>query len=606
MPGINSTADSTAAPFDPYELKDVVGGTIRNPYPAMHALCRESPVHVGPIDLGEGAETPDPTKPAPVTVFGFDEVVQVLRDSETYSSTIYEEIMGMVMGRTILQMDEPEHRTIRTLVASSFRSKMLERWEEDLVALVVNELIDTFIDEGRTDLVRSVTFNFPVQVIARILGLPREDYPKFQRWALELTSVAANWERGIAASAALRDYFADVMAERRAAPGDDLISDLVRAEVEGKRLNDEEIFSFLRLLLPAGVETTYRASGSMLFALLEDRDQFDALYADRSLFPQAFEEVVRWEPPVTVILRRATRDAELAGVAIEEGADIALLIGAANRDERKYPDPDRYDMFREQRQHVGFGFGVHVCLGMHLARMESRIADQHPARPPRALRVGPGGRAAAHRGSGLPLAALPAGGLPRRGVVSGAWAGEPTRCRTQRPSWASGRPSSPSTSTGPRASWPPRRWWPRCVTPASPPPRSTACPRSPWRRPTRSPWPRRSGRGTSPTSPRWASAVAPAAPPSATPPWPSPPARPTWWWPGARASGATGPLGPGRPRRRASRSRRSGRGPSACCARWTRWPCWPAATCTSTGPAARTWPRWPWRCGPTPTGTRPR
>ena len=149
-------------------------------------------------------------------MFGFDEVVQVLRDNETYSSTIYEGIIGMVMGRTILQMDEPEHRMHRALVASSFRSKMLERWEEDLVARVVNELIDGFVDEGRTDLVRAVTFNFPVQVIARILGLPRADYPKFQRWAIEITSVAANWDRGVAASEALRDYFADVMAERRA------------------------------------------------------------------------------------------------------------------------------------------------------------------------------------------------------------------------------------------------------------------------------------------------------------------------------------------------------------------------------------------------------
>ncbi len=374
MPAKGTTTETTTVPFDPYELKDVVGGTIRDPYPALHALCRESPVHLGPIDLGEGAELVDPTRPAPVTVFGFDEVVQVLRDSETYSSTIYEEIMGMVMGRTILQMDEPEHRAVRTLVAGSFRSKMLERWEEDLVARVVNELIDDFIDDGHTDLVRSVTFNFPVQVIARILGLPREDYPKFQRWTLELTSVAANWDRGMAASAALRDYFADVMAERRVTPGDDLISDLVRAEVDGEHLTDEEIFSFLRLILPAGVETTYRATGSLLFALLQDRAQFDALYADRSLFAPAFEEAIRWEPPVTVILRRATRAAELAGVAIEEGADIALLIGAANRDERKYPEPDRYDMFREQRQHVGFGFGVHVCLGMHLARMEARIA----------------------------------------------------------------------------------------------------------------------------------------------------------------------------------------------------------------------------------------
>jgi cytochrome P450 len=374
MPGLNSTADSAAVPFDPYELKDVVGGTIKDPYPAMQALRRISPVHAGPIDLGEGAEVADPNKPAPVTVFGYDEVVAVLRDGETYSSTIYEEVMGMVMGRTILQMDEPEHRSIRTLVASSFRSKMLERWEEDLVERVVNELIDTFIDDGRADLVRSVTFNYPVQVIARILGLPREDYPRFQRWALELTSVAANWDRGVAASVALRDYFVAVMEERRAHPGDDLISELVRTEVEGRHLTDEEIYSFLRLLLPAGVETTYRATGSMLLALLNDRDQFDALYKDRSLFPQAFEETIRWEPPVCVILRRATRQAELAGVTIEEGADLALLIGAANRDERKYTDPDRYDMFREQRQHVGFGFGVHVCLGMHLARMEARIA----------------------------------------------------------------------------------------------------------------------------------------------------------------------------------------------------------------------------------------
>jgi len=361
-------------PFDPYELKDMVGGTIRDPYPQLHELARRSPVHTGPIDLGEGADLADPTKPAPVTVFGFDEVVQVLRDHETYSSVVYADVMGTVMGRTILEMDEPEHRTIRSLVAGSFRSKMLERWEEELVAVVVNELVDAFIGRGRADLVREVTFNFPVQVIARILGLPRSDYPRFQRWALELTSVAANWERGMAASAALRDYFADVMADRRAMPGDDLISDLVRAEVEGQHLSDEEIYSFLRLLLPAGVETTYRATGSLLFALLEDRRQFDALYADRSLYPQVFEEVVRWEPPVTVILRRATRDTVLAGVPIEEGADVALLIGAANRDERKYTDPDRFDMFRQQRQHVGFGFGVHVCLGMHLARMESRIA----------------------------------------------------------------------------------------------------------------------------------------------------------------------------------------------------------------------------------------
>jgi cytochrome P450 len=371
---ITESRPVTVVPFDPFELKDVVSGDIRDPYPRMHELRRQSPVHSGPIDLGDGAPPADPHRPPPITVLGFDEVVQVLRDNETYSSGIYEGVIGQVMGRTILQMDEPEHRIARAMVSPSFRSKVLAHWEESLVAVVVNELIDTFIDRGRADLVREVTFNFPAQVIAHILGLPRADYPSFQRWAIELTSVTANWERGIAASASLRDYFAGVMAERRVTPGDDLISDLVRVEVDGATLHDEEIYSFLRLLLPAGVETTYRATGNLLCALLRDRTQFEALFVDRSLFPQAFEESLRWEPPVTVILRQATRDTELAGVTVGAGADVALLLGAANRDEGRYVDPDRYDMFRPARQHLGFGFGVHVCLGMHLARMESRIA----------------------------------------------------------------------------------------------------------------------------------------------------------------------------------------------------------------------------------------
>jgi cytochrome P450 len=366
-------AADSLAPFDPYELQDTVAGDILDPYPRMAELLAESPVHVGSIDMGTGpSEYFGPIEP--VTVFGFDECVQVLRDNETFSSTVYEGVMGSVMGRTILQMDEPEHRMQRALVSPAFRSKMLERWEESLVRTVVNELIDQFAGRGHADLVKELTFNFPVQVIARILGLPRRDYPKFQRWAIEITSVAANWDRGVAASEALRDYFAEVLADRRRDPSDDLITELVQVEVDGQRLGDEEIYSFLRLLLPAGVETTYRASGSLLFALLTHPDQMALVREDRSLLNQAIEEAVRWEPPVTIILRRAMRDTELAGVPVKEGADVALLLGAANRDARKYDHPDEFDMFREVRQHVGFGFGVHVCLGMHLARMETRVA----------------------------------------------------------------------------------------------------------------------------------------------------------------------------------------------------------------------------------------
>jgi cytochrome P450 len=319
-----------AVRFDPFELEDTVSGNIRDPYPRMAELRRESPVHVGPVDLGDGVSEVDPSQPQPVTVFGFDEAVQVLRDNETYSSTVYDGVMGAVMGRTILQMDEPEHRLHRALVSPTFRSKVLEQWEGDLVQRVVNELIDRFAGLGTADLVQELTFNFPVQVIAQILGLPRSDFPMFQRWAIGITSVASNWERGLASSAALRDYFADVLDERRSHPADDLISELLVAEVDGRTLDDEEIFSFLRLLLPAGVETTYRASGNMLYGLLTNPDQLERVRADRALVADAFEETIRWEPPVTVILRRATRDTDIGGVPVQQGADVGLLLGSTS------------------------------------------------------------------------------------------------------------------------------------------------------------------------------------------------------------------------------------------------------------------------------------
>ena len=345
-------------------------------------------------------------------MFGFDEAVQVLRDNETFSSTVYEGIMGAVMGRTILQMDEPEHRLHRALVSPTFRSKVLEQWEGDLVQRVVNELIDGFADRGEADLVQELTFNFPVQVIAQILGLPRSDFPTFQRWAIEITSVASNWERGVAASAALRDYFADVLAERRRQPAEDLISDLLVAEVDGRRLDDEEIYSFLRLLLPAGVETTYRASGNLLYGLLTNPDQLRAVRDDRSLLPDAFEETIRWEPPVTVILRRATRDTELAGVASRGGGRRrpAARVGQPGRAQVRAPGAVRHlpGLAPERRLRLR-----RPRLPRHAPGPDGdQGGHEHPLRPAarpaarRRPRPGP-----PHQGDGLPVADRPAGRL---------------------------------------------------------------------------------------------------------------------------------------------------------------------------------------------------
>jgi len=222
--------------------------------------------------------------------------------------------------------------------------------------------------------VKDFTFDYPSQIIAGLLGLPEQDYPQFQRWSISLLSWLMNPERGLAASAALCDYFAPILEARRAEPKDDLISALAEAEIDGQQLENEEIYSFLRLLLPAGVETTYRSLGSLLFALLSEPAQLDAIRADRSLLPQAIEEGVRWESPLLTITRVATRDTELGGVQIPAGATVMPMLGSANRQDDRYPDPDKFDIFRQAKANLGWGHGVHVCLGMHLARLEMRTA----------------------------------------------------------------------------------------------------------------------------------------------------------------------------------------------------------------------------------------
>jgi cytochrome P450 len=357
--------------YDAIEASNAVAGDVRNPYPELAAARERHAIQRGDFipDIPR-----DPDGPETFTVYSCELVSQVLRDNHHFSSQVYAEMMGPVMGHSILEMDEPEHRLHRALVSQAFRHKALARWEEELVGSVCDALIDRFVDAGRVDLVRAYTFPFPVQVIARILGLPREDYPKFQRWSIELISVGWDWDRGIAASHSLRDYFKGIVDQRRQEPQDDLISDLLLAEIDGHQLADEEIFAFLRLLLPAGAETTYRSSSSLLYCLLSNPDQLDAVRADRSLLPQAIEEGIRYEPPLLFIARSAVADVELGGMHIPAGSAIAVCMGAANRDPATFKDPDRFDIFRDAHQHISFGFGPHMCLGMHLARMETRVA----------------------------------------------------------------------------------------------------------------------------------------------------------------------------------------------------------------------------------------
>ncbi len=349
---------------------DVVSGDVRDPYPELARLRREEPIQRIDVSAMPGEEG----KPV-FMVYRYEDAQQMLRDNETFSSSGVIAAFGPVLGEGVmLGMDEPVHGRLRGLVSKAFSQKALSRWEDELVGRVGNDLIDKFAADGKADLVKQFTFDYPSQIIAGLLGLPEQDYPQFQRWSISLLSWILNPERGLAASAALCEYFAPILAARRAEPREDMISLLAEAELDGEKLTDEEIFSFLRLLLPAGVETTYRALGNLLIALLSDPAQLDAVRADRSLLGPAIEEVVRWNPPLLTITRVATRDTELGGVPIPEGSSVMPMLGSANRQEDRWENPDKFDIFRTAKGNLGWGHGVHVCLGMHLARMEMRTA----------------------------------------------------------------------------------------------------------------------------------------------------------------------------------------------------------------------------------------
>jgi cytochrome P450 len=365
-------------PFDEFN-KAMGAGVVQNPYPDFAAM-RDA--HIVPADvramLGLDADADlgfDPADVPPLyTVSSYDAVQEVLRDNIRFSSTGYAEVMGAVMGHTILEMDEPEHHAYRSLIQQAFSRKAMELWESELVGGVVDELIDTFVDEKRADLVSQLLFPFPVNVIAGLLGLPRADLPQFHRWTVELISVSIDMDKALNASKSLYDYLVEFVHLRREEPGNDMISVLAHSDHEGQKLTDDEIIAFCRLLLPAGAETTYRSSSNLMTGLLTHPEQLDAVRADRTLLPQAIEEGLRWEPPLLTIMRTATQDTKVCGVDIEAGSVMVVNMGAANHDERRWEDADAFNISRPQTAHIAFASGPHMCLGMHLARMETKVA----------------------------------------------------------------------------------------------------------------------------------------------------------------------------------------------------------------------------------------
>jgi cytochrome P450 len=352
---------------------DKPSGFIRDPYPYFAQKRDGAGVfHGSVIDYSKTPESLRPKKS--FAAMSFDAVNTAFRDGKVFSSTYYDNTIGLFIGPSILAMEGKTHREHRNLVSAAFKSKALARWEPEVVRPICDALIDEFIDAGRTDLVRDFTFEFPTRVIAKLLGLPADDLPTFRQRAVQLINYTIKYERAFEASAALKDYFLEQIERRRAKPTEDIIGDLVTAEIDGEKLSDEAIYSFLRLLLPAGLETTYRSSGNLLYLLLTHPEQFAAVQSDHALVAPAIEEGLRYETPLTTVQRFTTEDTVLHGIKMPARSAVDLCIGSANRDRHRWERSEDFDIFRKQLPHISFAAGEHTCLGLHLARMETRVA----------------------------------------------------------------------------------------------------------------------------------------------------------------------------------------------------------------------------------------
>lgn len=372
MNAVTRLADFDDPTFDPFLADELMFGSALDPYSKLAELRAKGPVHK--LNYREFmGEYPDVTSAhlPHYVVVGYDEVARCLTEPENFSNEAYKLNLGISFGRSVSTMDPPEHSRYRRIFQKAFLPQTVAKWGESVVDPVVHGLMDKFRARGEADLVQDFTLHYPFQIVYRQLALPPEEAATFHKLAIAQTVVSFDIAHGTEASRKLGDYFKVLVAERLRNPGDDLVSVLAQAEVDGERLPEEIMISFLRQLVNAGGDTTYRGTSVLLTGLLRNPDQLDAVRKDRSLVPQAIEEALRWDGPVLIQTRSAARDIELGGVQIPQGAVMDVASGAANRDPDRFPDPDKFDIFRKpQHKHFAFAYGPHVCIGQHLARVE--------------------------------------------------------------------------------------------------------------------------------------------------------------------------------------------------------------------------------------------
>jgi cytochrome P450 len=353
-----------------------------DPYPYYDWLRRERPMYQTPYGAWVVSRHAD--------------AIRVLRDS-TFSSNSFgnnenfvairpmlEEQLGIgellrLQERAMLFLDPPDHTRLRRLVSKAFSTRAVDALRPRADEVVAG-LLDDIDAKGEMDVITDLAYPLPITMICEMIGVPLADRELFEQWtptAVKVLDPSDDFSLLQEANEAIThfvDYFRDLIASRRRAPGDDLLSGLIAAEDEGDRLTEQELLSTLILLLIAGHETTVNLIGNGMLALLRHPDELARLRREPALMGSAVDELLRYDSPVQLTSRTALADQEVAGVPVAKGSEVIVLLGAANRDPDQFADPTRLDIGRADRNHIAFGGGIHVCLGAPLARLEGRSA----------------------------------------------------------------------------------------------------------------------------------------------------------------------------------------------------------------------------------------